>query len=725
MTVPNVAANIEVLLADGTTWISLSLEEATAKESLADRTSQEVLQHKALDTSLSALLASLPLGQKLESQIWTNRGGGIGIDYNAAYGLITRTPGIVVPSGAATLIAVPTGTGFSNTPLVAIEEFGGALFVAQQGEGTAGTYGGRILRSSDGTGTGGGAFTPVTFTHADYAAHPTYLTKGQFIRDFCLFGDGAGGRYLYASSSDVNGLNGRLHRTSDGVNWSSTAAGTFDTTYKGSTVHPGRNRLWRTFWTDRGGISSPRMFNISELNFVGYTAPGGDPFDGVNGWVDMVEVDTSSQLLELGGSKRHVFMSSRENVYDINEHGETPALTSYWQQQPQDTNGLALQYLNGYLYASLGRGLDRIYVDYDTPVRQESVGQCAPGWGTRAENDVRGYVGALCPDQGQLVAAVFNTSTTQGLVCWGVPKDQAPADLRNETFNPLLWYGPEVLFASDYRINRMRTSGLASGGLRLWLLAQSLGGGTPVMVWVSLPVAGVPLQDLISGGGMRFATGAAGGFFNPYCRLELMPTAWNGATEIVDQTVLLTRGLSVVRAADGTTTDDGIGTKLTYEQIADPAPGAITWPTGTDVTITPSQVITPSTVAKGERIWRRIKFFSPNGGATPPKIGVLDACRIDAWVIAPTAIRLPLTVQYGDGMRNLIQVESDRDPAWITDQLQLLTTSGRTTVKTQDGKSWIAKFEQVLDTHVEYTEVGKYHKRVTAKLSVLFLGSAA
>lgn len=694
---PTVSSDIEVLLADGTTWLPLALAESADNEGF--------IRPKALDSSLSALLESLPLGQKLQSQLWQNTGQGIGLDYNAAYGLYTRTPGIVLPAGAATSVQVPAGAGnTNNNPLVAIEEFGASLFVAQQG--SAATYGGRIIRSSDGTGTGGGAFANVTMTN--YGGNG-YITAGEYMRDLCLFGAGTGTRYLYASSSDINGLNGRLHRTTDGINWASTGAGLFGTN--------GRNRMWRVFWKGRTGLSYPRLVTISGNNKISYTDVGADPFLAAS-WIEGVEVDTAKTLLDLGGAKRRVFMRAQDNVFDINEFGETPALQSF--ENEVDGNG-AMLYLKDNLYVASGRTLNRIYVGDATLSVQEAAAQCFPGFGTVAENDVRGVINALTTDQGCLVAAVYNPTVNRSYICWG--NDQG---VQRGSANPLNWYGPEVFFDQDYRVTRMKTSGLAND-LRLWIAAQSVAGTQPVLLWVSLPIAGAPLQDLISGGAMRFATGSGpSSFYQPYCRLELLPTEWTGATAIVDQHVLLTRGLSVVRAADGTTADDGLGTKLTLEVKADPAPGAITWPAGTDVTITPSQTITPATVAKGERIRRRIKFFSPKGSETLAanvRVGVLDACRIDSWISAPTAVEIPLTVHYGAGVLDLGNTGHDAvDPDYITAQLALLTSSGRTTVKTRDGKRWTAKFRQLLDSHTEYTNTGPYTgKVVTTKLDVVFL----
>jgi hypothetical protein len=137
--------------------------------------------------------------------------------------------------------------------------------------------------------------------------------------------------------------------------------------------------------------------------------------------------------------------------------------------------------------------------------------------------------------------------------------------------------------------------------------------------------------------------------------------------------------------------------------------------------------VTPPAATAGERFWQRIDFISPEATALiGPKIGVLDICEVRAWVASPTMVSLPLTVQYGEGIRTLVNGDLvSRDPDWVSDQLSALTTSGRTTLKTRDGKRWPVKVVQSLDRSTTYATTGAYAgKTVTAHLLVQVLGAA-
>lgn len=124
-------------------------------------------------------------------------------------------------------------------------------------------------------------------------------------------------------------------------------------------------------------------------------------------------------------------------------------------------------------------------------------------------------------------------------------------------------------------------------------------------------------------------------------------------------------------------------------------------------------------------MWRRIKIFSPGGASTPPVIGVLDACRIDTWQIVPSVTALPaLKVQFGGTVLDLNNTAVLRDPDYVLGELRKLCGGGttasdgrRTTLKTRDGKRWSVKFDQVLDTQVEYDNTTPYGKTYSVTLT--------
>src|SRR5581483_10596501 len=174
------------------------------------------------------------------------------------------------------------------------------------------------------------------------------------------------------------------------------------------------------------------------------------------------------------------------------------------------------------------------------------------------------------------------------------------------------------------KIYALRTAAIANDDLRLFV-AGFQDNLPPVVFWVSLPVAGSPIQDLTSGGKHRYAQGL-GGAQQGLAYLKLLPETWDdkASLKILHQHAVGSRGL-----------DAPSGTKLALEARADPSPGSSTWPVFTDITTSPVQTITPATVTSGNKIERRISFISPQGAATPPKVAVLDSVRTTAWRAVP------------------------------------------------------------------------------------------
>lgn len=670
-------SEIEILLADGQTWQPLSLiDEIDQAGGKRARKSQ---------FGLDALLADVPLGEKLAPRRQKSWVRGIGLDYNWAPGVYCRSGFYDVDRGESDGYALPAGAvtsqGVQSRAVgegVAFAEYGGHLWIATNL--TTGT--GKVNQNASGTATGASAFA-------------TSLTLGasEFVRDLLVADDGAGTAVLFATSSESDGSNARMHKW-DGALWVSTplsGAGSFDA------AGFGLGRMAKVYWRTSNNAGAWRIVTISSRNTISYTLPGGDPTDPADWVPDAFEIDTAHSLLELVGFKEHVYVTAKDNVYDMTADGSTPGLTSYLPKMMLDGTGVAAEAHDGYVYLSVGQGIERVRVE-DAPVLQVNPGQCAPGWGTRAENEARGYCTAMAVDQGWLVAAIYNPSTTRTYVCWG--KDRTILGI--DSPNPLIWHGPELVLAADYKITRMWTTGLG-GGLRLWCSATSVAGNGLLVFWLSLPLSGTPLQDLISGGPHRFCTGTAvSTFLQPYSYLELLPLTWDDPLSvIVYRHAFGSKGLSST-------------TKLTLQVAADPAPGAITYPSGTDVTTSPIQNVLPTAVS-GSVIWRKITFTSPSGGATPPLVPILDAIRTDAWMIAPVATTLPLAVRYGGGVLGLDNQESDRDPDWVTDQLVTLTVSAPTTIRTKDNRRFTVKIASVLDAEAEWNDGVKYGKTVTAR----------
>lgn len=551
-------------------------------------------------------------------------------------------------------------------------EYDGDLFCAQAGEDGVG--GGVVLRSVGGSGAFSASLT---------------LGAAEYLRGLLVADDGSGGENLYAFSSDGGVQNGRLHAW-DGSTWTSTAAATFGTN--------GRAAAKVVFWETADGIGASRIVTISGPRSISYTIPHADPMDAIS-WVEDVPISGSrGQLRQIAAAKTHVYVSAEDGLFDLDELGNSPNLLNYVGDMIQPGNGYAVQYHDGAVFYSLGTGLDRVIVEQQGML-QETPGMCGPGWGMRAENPVSGMCTAMCTDQGYLVAALFNQHTRESYICYG----KSRAILGIESPNPMIWYGPEVVLTTNYRVTSLHVSSLVAGTRRLWIGSITDDAATARISWVSLPLSGAPLQDIYSLGSHTFNTGQAGGSINPYARLYQLPNTWEDkpSLKIIHQHAVGSRGLSVVGGVD-----DGIGTKLVEYDRADPAPGSQTWGTGTDITTSPSQTITPSTPVKGYEIGRRIDFISPNGAASTPKVAILNSLRTTAWIVAPSFNVVTLDVHYGAGVVNLSNSSKSQevfDVDYISERLDAIIRYGPTTMRNRRNRRWTVKIEQA------FAKVRTYH----------------
>lgn len=615
--------------------------------------------------------ADATIAKRLLPQVQEDWSRGMGLDYDWAPGLYTRSPGYVAPAGAATDIAVPTTDAGA---IVAHEEYAADAFFAQVGTAAAGK-GGRVLRLTGGTGT---------------LSESLVLADGQYMRGLLTADDGSGGTALYAFSSDGGVANGYLHRWA-GSSWTSTTSGEFGGW--------GRGPAKKVFWTPQNGVGAPRIVTISGPRTISYTKPNADPMLGVisaatSSWVEGVRIGGSrGQLRDIAAFRRHIYVSAEDGLFDLTELGESTNVMQYVEGMVTAGNGYAVHAHDGAVFYSLGTGLDRVVVD-QPGLLQEQPGQCGPGWGTRAENPVLGWTTAMCTDQGYLVAAIFNPVTRQSFVCYG----KSRSILQIDGPNPMIWYGPELVLTSNYRITKMSVSSLVSGTRRLFVSSITDDGATTRLSWMSLPYAGQPLQNLYSDTGHKYTTGQAGGSLQPSASLFLLSNTWadKPSMKILHEHAIGTRGLSVDRSG----VDDGYGTKLVEYDRADPTPGSVDWGTGTDVTVTPSQKLAPSTPIKGFEIGRRIDFISPQGGATTPRVAILTSLRTTAWKVAPSFTVVTMAVEYGAGVVDQANGQGNNqalDPDYITSRIEALIEYGPVVMRDHRDKRWNVKLEQVLN----------------------------
>jgi hypothetical protein len=680
------ATSLEIIDADGNvTPLMLARKRDGSGAAIDGRppSLQEALVAQASDAPLEELLTTNT------TETWI---GGVGLSYNVAIGVDTRTDGAAFPAGLMTDVQ---GVSITDAgPIVKFAEYGADVFYAQ--EGTA-SVAGKVCRSVGGTGVLGGAF-----------ATTLALTVGEYVRDLFLYHNGTASIFLYATSSDANGLNGRLHRW-DGATWSSTAAATFNLTPDGVNRY-GRNRSRSANWLTPDGVTAWRFKTISGPNKVSYTVSDtADPFLAAS-WVEGVRVLTKYSLRELTGSRQVIFDSAKDGLFALNGQGESPNLMAYMEDRIHPANGMAVQYLDGYVYYASGEsGLERVKVDPEG-VLQESPGVCRPGFGTPARSEwLGGYTTALTSEGGWLVNATYNPITQRAAIWRGIDRDKVGI----KSPNPVIWHGPMATINANYMITAMMPSSQA-GDHRLWVSARSQTGGQAVVAYLSLSEAGSGIDDLISEGSHRFTTETGSGIFNPYCRLELLPIVDRASLHILHQTEIISEGL-----------DSGNGTKLTVYTRADPSPGSVAWGTGQDVTASPSQTLTPSTTTEGHRIERRIDFINPHGGDDPPVLPVLEAVRESDWKIAPDfSVRL-LDVEWGSLIPDLDGREDERNPEDVLATIRALTRTGRVTLRGQDNSRYVVKIPQVLNLERVVHGMGDYGVTMRATLKAILTSDDA
>jgi len=618
------SCDIEILAADGQTWVPVMLQQTVDDKG--------VPQDRSLTEALAASDNDLPLSDVLEPDVQESWFRGVGLDYDWAPGVDTTDPDYACPAGAATDVTLP---GADSATIVAIEEFNGNLYMAQEGL-AAGTGFGRVLEIVGGTGAPTASIT---------------LTAGEYMRGMVAAQDMNGNVRLYAFSSDGGVQHGRVHQF-DGTIWTSSplfpAAGSFGTR--------GKSRATTVYWRGRDGIGAQRIVSISGPRTISYTKPNTDPLLPAS-WVEDIKVGTASELNDVTAARSHVWFSARDGVFDIDEVGNTPNLAGFAAQSAlSQVGGQAVLYSDGSVFWSWSAGLTKINVEQDG-VLQEQPGFCAPGAYLPVEGCPRGGVVAMCVDQGWVVAAVFDGQSRWSAIFYGKSRGQ----LGIESPNPMIWHGPLLLLTGNYRVTRMRPS-MLSGGLRLWVASVNDTTGVARLSWLSRPYAGTTLQDQYTGGTHRVTTGNAGGDLQPYSRLYLLPKSYGDKASRKDlhQIIVGSRGFDPLKQAQATV----------YSR-ADPVPGSTTWGAGTAVPTGPTYTIAAPSITEGQTLQLRIDFLATLGGSTPPSIPYLDSLRSTYWRTSPSTEAVTMTIAYGDGVTNREVGYDDRhSPDEITALLQ-------------------------------------------------------
>lgn len=672
-------ADLVLTATDGVTELPLML--------VLEHDDKGIRQPKRWDEALDASDANTPLQEWLEPVVQEFWFGGVGVDYDVALGLDTfSSPGYILPGGAAFDVDLPA-SGNSNSPINDIVEFDGDVWVAQQGSTTVA---GRVIRIVDGTAAPANSLT---------------LTVGEYVRGMIATHDDDNNAILLVGSTDVNGASGRLHMWDGSGLWTSTAPGAFG--------GAGRGRMAQVWWETEDGLGGMRLVSVaSNRGHISYTKPNSDPMDPAS-WIDFVATGSTQPGGDLVAARRHIWYNGRDNLFDLDEQGNSPALTSY--TPLHQGNGLAVAYLDGYVYRSLGQGLDRVKVDAASVV-QENPGLCTPGYLTRSESPwTTGWTTALLPWNGGLLCATYSLQMSRAAIWWG--KDRNVVGV--ETPNPMVWHGPYAINSEQSTVSRMLATDISlSSETRLWAATWTTSqAAPPKLSWISLPTTGGALSNLRTSGAHRYADGAGSGVWQPFARLETLPdTAGDKASmKHINDVAIGSLGLG----------DPDEDTRIEVSTRADPTPSQTTWGSAQTVDTSPTETFTPDTLS-GNKIQHRFDFYSPSGAATPPKPAILDSIRTTYFKISPDVDTWTFEVEYGEGVGALSNSDwgnRGQSVEWYTDRLLELCRGGRTTLRTRDDRRWVVKVKHLLPRASTLHE-GQYGRTVRARITMAKLSAA-
>lgn len=681
------------------------------------RNSQGVALPRSMRSALSAAQADSPLPEWFEPYVqetWYGGAGGGGskYGYTQAPGLVTNIgdsrQGFAFPGPAENIASVPDAGFQTATGIHTIEEFLGNLYFVQGGTATANTP--RVMVAVAGGATLADSLGGVS---GQNVAANNALTGATVFRD-----RSTGTRKLWVSGVDANGA--RLHSTSDGAVWTSTASNLFTAAF-GSAIR--FDWLQKVFWRTANGDQAWRLVaGDMTKNKISYTRPNADPMLAASWVLGAIDVDTTGTIRRPPSIRRHLYSPATDNVFDIDELGDTPGLVSDMDHHRHPLNGWASIYGgDDYLYLTLGHGgVGRVYVG-EQGLIQPTIGQCGPGAYTAAQHEYGGFATCFGLDQGDLLAANFNPNNGYAGIWRGRDRRHYP---EVETNNPMLWWGPSIHSTAGYFVTAMRTfTNLTASTIHLWVAFAKFSASAaitgfvnanPKVSYFTLPVAGQPLSDFLTGGSNLFAVGInPSGDWQPSCRLVSMPTTGGdkAATKFLDDATVGSENLDVT----------GNGTNIELFTRADPATGSTSFPAGVQIGTSPTQTVTPGTTTYGNKIQYMISILSPHGADALPtrSVGVLDSVRFLWFRRAPVVRVLDVTVQYGHGIRSLGGgVDDSKSVDAIRELLQDLTEGDRTTMRIRPDRRYTILARQVMDEQDDFID-GQERSTVRMQLGIL------
>jgi hypothetical protein len=613
-----------------------------------------VIQPARVEVANTAGDASRPLVKRDVPVAFTSLAGGMGYSlregqsedgaYGFGLGVYTRGGVGAMPAGEITQVPLPAGVvGAVGAAISDSIEFDGHLIFTTNTRYLA------AIPASDPT-------TCVPFTNKDFGV--TNLTRSVQVLN----------NKLYVGTADSTGGGGKL--------WQYTPVAGFPGTGSWSASSPLRRDLMTRVWWRReedaaGGFF--RLFAKTGEGTVGWTNKPEtvcNPLSAAD-WTEGIYVgEPSTNVVSLATSSNVVWIGKPDGMWVMDNTGHTALVNSYMDRMIHSKNGLAVQYLNGAVYYGTFYGVDRVVVEGG--LRQDKNGNCSPGFGHQFEGPISGRCSAFSVDQGYLMAAIYNPLLGISYVLAGT---EAPAGSRN----PLVWHGAEAYYGTGLGTNaaevtHMHVTSFAGGLRRYDAMVSDPGGASPIpyCYWQSLPVAGMPVQDLLAAGAFRAGT-AFRIYFTALDAGE--PTAPKG----IQSYDVISRRLGGAKT-------------LVMKARANADPLTVltegTWVTQGTVATSPVGTIVPTTQTEGNYIETRIDGA---GTATDPPIYMAHEARVS--VMRRTATVKGYTVDLTRGAELRSGAAGYDRPTDVLALLRTVARSSRATLLDEHGVVKTVKVE--------------------------------
>jgi hypothetical protein len=442
-----VPSSCDVGLDDGTSALALQLYQ-DARTSKSIRTSWE----PATSGTQDAIWGDFKNGYGYSQPGIVADGYGYGINVD------TRSPGVVVPSGAITEVDITSAAAFGLVSQIIT--FGGDLYMLA----------GRILAKFA---LGYGAPSQA----ADIGLGNSFVTA--------VYGRFSGTPYLW------------LGQTNGFSSWNGTTLGT--------TTSFVRGYMASVYWATTDGVQVQRLVSNDTLYTVKHCPLTVDPTVGGNWSAQIVVGEGVNPVQSVVSSGHHVYVSTTGGIYDIDDLQQTFNLTPYYADQYSVNNGLATMFFDGRILYSTDIGIDAIDVSQQG-LKQSEANWATPGASTSIPNEtpIWGVPTAFANDAGWAVASIY--SGTASYLIYGKRR----ARLGIEGPGEWIWHGAFAKFDAQ-RITNLYVATVVQSGVtsrRLWIttIKSDLTSTASRVFYQSLPLTTTARQDALIPTAHRYAT---------------------------------------------------------------------------------------------------------------------------------------------------------------------------------------------------------------------------